>query len=183
VTRLRASVVTDLGAASRAEIGGIANPRSLARPGPERRCSRAPFPSLLPDLPSDAALEVAAIYSLRGTLRERPPTRVRPPFRAPHHSISRAGLVGGGTGLAQPTLISLGGLRGGCINDGRGSSCGASTSPRRLAWRGKQDVCVDTSGLSATPRGASDHRWPAAASVVCELSWANSPVILRFLTR
>ena len=61
----------------------------------------------LPDLPYDAALEVAAIYSLRGTLRERPPTTLRPPFRAPHHSISRAGLVGGGTGLAQPGEISL----------------------------------------------------------------------------
>src|SRR3984893_12519643 len=65
------------------------------------------FASLLPDLPHDDALEVAAIYSLRGTLRERPPTTLRPPFRAPHHSISRAGLVGGGTGLAQPGEISL----------------------------------------------------------------------------
>ncbi|MDQ6876284.1 MAG: ATP-binding protein [Candidatus Dormibacteraeota bacterium] len=65
------------------------------------------LPSLLPDLRSDAALEVAAIYSLRGTLRERPPTTLRPPFRAPHHSISRAGLVGGGTGMAQPGEISL----------------------------------------------------------------------------
>ena len=65
------------------------------------------FPSLLPDLQSDAALEVAALYSLRGTLRERPPTTLRPPFRSPHHSISRAGLVGGGTGLAQPGEISL----------------------------------------------------------------------------
>lgn len=65
------------------------------------------LPSLLPDLRSDAALEVAAIYSLRGTLRERPPTTLRPPFRAPHHSISRAGLVGGGIGMAQPGEISL----------------------------------------------------------------------------
>jgi magnesium chelatase family protein len=65
------------------------------------------LPSLLPDLRSDAALEVAAIYSLRGTLRKRPPTTLRPPFRAPHHSISRAGLVGGGTGLAQPGEVSL----------------------------------------------------------------------------
>ncbi len=65
------------------------------------------FASLLPDLTQDAALEVAALYSLRGTLRERPPTTLRPPFRAPHHSVSRAGLVGGGTGLAHPGEISL----------------------------------------------------------------------------
>jgi magnesium chelatase family protein len=76
-------------------------------PGAGKTMLARTFPSLLPDLDRDAALEVAAIYSLRGTLRERPPTTLRPPFRAPHHSISRAGLVGGGTGLAQPGEISL----------------------------------------------------------------------------
>jgi magnesium chelatase family protein len=76
-------------------------------PGAGKTMLARSFPSLLPDLVPDAALEVAAIYSLRGTLRERPPTTLRPPFRAPHHSISRAGLVGGGTGLAQPGEISL----------------------------------------------------------------------------
>ncbi len=76
-------------------------------PGAGKTMLARTLPSLLPDLKSDAALEVAAIYSLRGTLRERPPTTLRPPFRAPHHSISRAGLVGGGTGLAQPGEISL----------------------------------------------------------------------------
>jgi magnesium chelatase family protein len=76
-------------------------------PGAGKTMLARTLPSLLPDLNSDAALEVAAIYSLRGTLRERPPTALRPPFRAPHHSISRAGLVGGGTGLAQPGEISL----------------------------------------------------------------------------
>ena len=76
-------------------------------PGAGKTMLARTLPSLLPDLPSEAALDVAAIYSLRGTLRERPPTTLRPPFRAPHHSISRAGLVGGGTGLAQPGEISL----------------------------------------------------------------------------
>jgi magnesium chelatase family protein len=76
-------------------------------PGAGKTMLARTFPSLLPDLGHDAALEVAALYSLRGTLRERPPTTLRPPFRAPHHSISRAGLVGGGTGLAQPGEISL----------------------------------------------------------------------------
>ena len=63
--------------------------------------------SLLPDLSSEQSLEVAAIYSLRGAFRERPATTSRPPFRAPHHTISRAGLVGGGPGLARPGEISL----------------------------------------------------------------------------
>jgi magnesium chelatase family protein len=63
--------------------------------------------SLLPDLGVEDSLEVAAVYSLRGALRERPPTTLRPPFRAPHHTISRAGLVGGGSGLAQPGELSL----------------------------------------------------------------------------
>jgi magnesium chelatase family protein len=65
------------------------------------------FCSLLPDLDGEESLEVAALYSLRGALRERPPTATRPPFRAPHHSVSRAGLIGGGSGLAGPGEISL----------------------------------------------------------------------------
>jgi magnesium chelatase family protein len=65
------------------------------------------FASLLPDLGLEDSLEVAAVYSLRGALGERPATSLRPPFRSPHHSISRAGLVGGGAGLAQPGEISL----------------------------------------------------------------------------
>ena len=76
-------------------------------PGAGKTMLARTFASLLPDLGRDAALEVAAIYSLRGTLGERPPTTLRPPFRSPHHSISRAGLIGGGTGLTQPGEISL----------------------------------------------------------------------------
>jgi magnesium chelatase family protein len=47
------------------------------------------------------------VWSLRGVLRDRAPHGARPPFRAPHHSISRSGLIGGGLGLAQPGEISL----------------------------------------------------------------------------
>lgn len=76
-------------------------------PGSGKTMLARAFCSLLPDLDSDESLEVAALYSLRGALRERPPTATRPPFRAPHHSVSRAGLVGGGSGLARPGEISL----------------------------------------------------------------------------
>jgi magnesium chelatase family protein len=76
-------------------------------PGSGKTMLARAFCSLLPDLDSDEALEVAALYSLRGALRERPPTATRPPFRSPHHSVSRAGLIGGGSGLARPGEISL----------------------------------------------------------------------------
>jgi energy-coupling factor transporter ATP-binding protein EcfA2 len=75
-------------------------------PGSGKTMLARAFCSLLPDLDNEESLEVAALYSLRGALRERPPTATRPPFRAPHHSVSRAGLIGGGSGLARPGEIS-----------------------------------------------------------------------------
>jgi len=76
-------------------------------PGAGKTMLAQAFGSLLPDLEPDEALEVGAIYSLRGAFRERSFMALRPPLRAPHHSVSRAGLVGGGSGLAQPGEISL----------------------------------------------------------------------------
>jgi magnesium chelatase family protein len=79
----------------------------LGPPGAGKTMLARAMAGLLPDLAWDEALEVAALYSLLGRLGDRPPTSLRPPFRAPHHSVSRAGLVGGGTGLAQPGEVSL----------------------------------------------------------------------------
>ncbi|WP_055108476.1 YifB family Mg chelatase-like AAA ATPase [Paenibacillus ihumii] len=56
------------------------------------------LPSILPDLTEEEALEVTKIYSSAGKLTETATCLVRNrPFRAPHHTISAAGLVGGGT--------------------------------------------------------------------------------------
>ncbi len=76
-------------------------------PGSGKTMLAEAFSSLLPDLGWEDALEVAAVYSLRGAFRERAAVPLRPPFRAPHHSVSRAALVGGGSGWAQPGEISL----------------------------------------------------------------------------
>ena len=60
------------------------------------------LPGLLPPLTLDEALEVAQVRSVLGELPPGHPLDWRRPFRDPHHSISLAGLVGGGTGLASP---------------------------------------------------------------------------------
>lgn len=62
---------------------------------------------LLPDLTTDAAVEVAAIHSLAGERRTDDALQVRPPLRAPHRVVSAAALVGGGAGVPRPGEVSL----------------------------------------------------------------------------
>lgn len=64
------------------------------------------LPTILPDLTAAESLELTAIHSLAGTLPAGAPLMSRPPFRAPHHSASRAGILGGGTGRVRPGEVS-----------------------------------------------------------------------------
>jgi magnesium chelatase family protein len=64
------------------------------------------LPTILPDLSRDESLELTAIHSLCGALPHGAPVLTRPPFRAPHHSASRAGILGGGTGRVRPGEVS-----------------------------------------------------------------------------
>ena len=75
-------------------------------PGAGKTMMARRLPGILPPLDDEAAMEVTAIQSVAGVL---PPgaTLVRvPPFRAPHHTISDAALVGGGSN-PRPGEISL----------------------------------------------------------------------------
>jgi magnesium chelatase family protein len=64
------------------------------------------MPGILPSLDLEEALEVAQVRSLLGDLSAKRPLEWARPFRAPHHGVSMAGLIGGGAGLAQPGEIS-----------------------------------------------------------------------------
>jgi magnesium chelatase family protein len=64
------------------------------------------LPGILPPLDLEEALEVAQVRSLLGDLAAGRPLEWSRPFRAPHHGVSMAGLIGGGAGLAQPGEIS-----------------------------------------------------------------------------
>ena len=75
-------------------------------PGAGKTMLARRLPSILPALTEDEALEVTAIHSVAGLLPSAGGLAAARPFRAPHHSISSAGLVGGG-GIPRPGEVSL----------------------------------------------------------------------------
>ena len=81
------------------------NLRLVGPPGCGKTLLARRLPGLLPDLPFAEALEATRIHGVAGTLGGRT-LLVRPPFRAPHHTSSEAGLIGGGRPL-RPGEISL----------------------------------------------------------------------------
>jgi magnesium chelatase family protein len=78
----------------------------IGPPGTGKTMLARRLPGLLPPLTPEQALEVTAIHSVAGMLRPEAPLVMIPPFIAPHHTASRVALVGGGTGLAKPGVIS-----------------------------------------------------------------------------
>ena len=75
-------------------------------PGSGKSMMAKRLPSILPDMTRGEALACTEIYSVIGlTSKERPMVRRRP-FRAPHHTISAAGMTGGGSS-PRPGEISL----------------------------------------------------------------------------
>jgi magnesium chelatase family protein len=64
------------------------------------------LPGIMPKLGVEEALELAQIRSVLGELEPDRPLDWQRPFRAPHHSVSTAGLIGGGRSLAGPGEIS-----------------------------------------------------------------------------
>lgn len=75
-------------------------------PGSGKTLLARAMPSILPPMLGDEALEVTRIYSVAGLLSSGTSLVTSRPFRAPHHTISHAGLVGGGS-VPRPGEVTL----------------------------------------------------------------------------
>ncbi len=78
----------------------------IGPPGSGKSMLSKRLPSILPDMTWEESLEVTQIYSVIGVLSPQSPLVIERPFRSPHHTISNAGLIGGGTN-PKPGEISM----------------------------------------------------------------------------
>jgi len=78
----------------------------IGPPGSGKTLLAKTFPSILPPLTLREALEVTKIYSASGLISPGGSLITKRPFRAPHHTVSYAGMVGGGA-IPRPGQVSL----------------------------------------------------------------------------
>jgi magnesium chelatase family protein len=78
----------------------------IGPPGSGKTMLARRLPGILPPMQPDEAIEATRVHSVAGLLQGRRPLLEKRPFRAPHHTISDAGLIGGGA-IPRPGEVSL----------------------------------------------------------------------------
>lgn len=86
--------------------GGFHNMAFVGPPGAGKTMIAERFATILPPMTEEERLELSKIYSVCGLLKNDKALMVERPFRSPHHTISVAGLTGGGM-IPKPGEISL----------------------------------------------------------------------------
>ena len=128
----------------------------LGPPGAGKTMLAERIPTIMPALERVAALEVTAIHSVAGTLPPGCPLMTEPPFCAPHHTATKAAIVGGGSGIIRPGAASL--AHRGCLFLDEAPEFGRDVLDALRQPLESGEVVVARSGLTA--------RFPARFTLV-----------------
>ena len=86
---------------------GFHNLLMMGPPGVGKSMIAGRIPGILPPLTLEESLEVTEIFSVAGLLPPGQALITKRPFYAPHHTVTQAALIGGGSGIPRPGMVSL----------------------------------------------------------------------------